>query len=331
MWNMAFESLLEGYSTSPVGATGFADDAGLLVTGISPLQMSQQMQAVVNWALSWGRRKGLAFAPPKTVAVLFTRKRKFVMPPTREMEGINIPYSETVKYLGVTLDKRLTWKAHINSKIRAAKGHLLKVNNSLGRLWGLSPKLTKWVYTGIVRPALTYGCLVWGHACEKKLYQRDISRLNRLTLLTMGSFRKSTPTAGLEVIASLMPLDVFIKQEATLAHLRVKGLLPNRGLHRRVAEESLQSLQVDLERDHIDPVRMWKHKYVVDRESFSSGKPLSSNDLQIFTDGSRINDLTGSGVYITGSDGEDEMYFHLGEKPTVFQGRVYAINRQQIG
>ena len=172
MWNLAFESLLEGFDSGPVVATGFADDAGLLVTGRSPAQLSRQMQEAVNWALSWGSLKGLTFAPSKTVAVLFTRKRKFDMPPALAMSGVNIQFSETVKYLGVTLDSKLSWKAHIDAKIRAAKGHLLKVNNSLGRLWGLSPKLTRWVYTGIVRPAFTYGCLVWGHACDKKIHQR---------------------------------------------------------------------------------------------------------------------------------------------------------------
>ena len=42
--------------------------------------------------------------------------------------------------------------------------------------------------------------------------------------MTMGHFRRSTPTAGLEVITHVMLLDLHIKCEAALAHKRHKVL-----------------------------------------------------------------------------------------------------------
>ena len=43
------------------------------------------------------------------------------------MDGQLIPYSRTVVYLGVTLDAELKWKDHIWSKIKKAKGLLMKM------------------------------------------------------------------------------------------------------------------------------------------------------------------------------------------------------------
>ena len=67
-----------------------------------------------------------------------------------------------------------------------------------------------WAYAIIIHPALTYGCLVWVKAISKEGIKKDLTRLNRLALLSFGHFRKSTLTAGLEVISYVRPLDLHI-------------------------------------------------------------------------------------------------------------------------
>ena len=38
----------------------------------------------------------------------------------------------------------------------------------MGKHWGLSPRVTHWIYTAIVRPTLTYGAVVWVSCLEKE-------------------------------------------------------------------------------------------------------------------------------------------------------------------
>jgi len=69
--------------------------------------MSQQLQTAVDSAISWGKEQGLTFSPQKTVAVHFTRKRKINDTPKIKVGDYEVPYADTVKYLGVTVDKKL--------------------------------------------------------------------------------------------------------------------------------------------------------------------------------------------------------------------------------
>ncbi len=128
---------------------GFADDACLIATEESPLLLRFLMQEAIDKALAWGRSRGLQFSGPKTVAVLFTHKRVFRKTPLLKVGNTELPYSNHVWYLGLELDSKLSWKRHVLEKVRTAKFKLMHVKRAIGKLWGPSPKITRWAYSSI--------------------------------------------------------------------------------------------------------------------------------------------------------------------------------------
>ena len=89
------------------------------------------------------------------MVVLFSKKhnsnQKFL-----KLGGKFIKHKTEVKYLGVTLDKKLSWRTHINHKINTCKAMLLNITNKYRHTHKAKPKLMKWIYTGVIRPKLTY-------------------------------------------------------------------------------------------------------------------------------------------------------------------------------
>ena len=69
-------------------------------------------------------------------------KQKFL-----KLGGKFIKHETEVKYLGVTLDKRLSWRSHINEKINTCKTMLLNITNKYRHTHKAKPKLMKWIYT----------------------------------------------------------------------------------------------------------------------------------------------------------------------------------------
>jgi hypothetical protein len=86
----------------------------------------------------------------KTVAVIFTNRRKFPTSTKLRLYGEEIEFSESVKYLEVLIDSKLSWKPYIEEKIKKAKKALFAARSTIGKIWGPSPKYAKWAYTGIV-------------------------------------------------------------------------------------------------------------------------------------------------------------------------------------
>jgi hypothetical protein len=63
---------------------------------------------------------------------------------------------DTFKYLGILLDSRLDWNPRIDLRIKRAKKYLMMLHQGIGASWGPTPSITLWLWTGIVRPFLTW-------------------------------------------------------------------------------------------------------------------------------------------------------------------------------
>ena len=100
-WLLAFDDAVRIINTKRVKGTAFADDCSGLYSGRLLGHMLRNMQLVLDDLVAWGRTCGLEFNAEKTIVVLFSRRR--VVPHFRlEMDGVEIPFSNSVRYLGVT-------------------------------------------------------------------------------------------------------------------------------------------------------------------------------------------------------------------------------------
>jgi hypothetical protein len=219
-----------------VKIVGYADDAVMMLSGPNPDLLIDQAQPYLAQALQWGKDNGLTFSSTKTVAVMFTRKK---WKPDRKltMDGSTIEFSKQVKYLGLTLTSDLSWSNHINNKIKSCKMKLMQLRAAVSICWGPRPDLMVWAFKSIVLPMLSYGALVWAHRNIPDYLVNRLTTLNRLAATGLGPMRRNTPTAGLEVILDLQPLDLVVKGDG----LKAYGRLTN-GKHLRTAWDGLGRL-----------------------------------------------------------------------------------------
>lgn len=97
----------------------FADDTAIIVKHQHVETARNILQRACDQLSSWLVRWKIHLNVDKTVCKIFTLRRKYIDPQQIEIYNSAIPWNpcrETVKYLGVELDKKLTWKAHIIKK-----------------------------------------------------------------------------------------------------------------------------------------------------------------------------------------------------------------------
>jgi len=337
-WNIPFDELLKEVNTNGVKGIGFADDLCLLVTGIDPSTLLCLAQQVTDKAIEWGRKYGLTFNATKTVVVMFTHLRNWSTSKRLQINGTDIPYSDSVKYLGIYLDSKLTFKTHINNKIGKAKRHLMAYKNAINKKYGPSPILMKRVYETVIIPAFIYGCHVWGKAKKSQATINKLDKLNRLAAVNIAPVHKSTPTKGMEIIYNLMPLDIRIECQASQIMARIRGTAKDtwsgfgtnenrKGTIKRW-DDSMRVITGGITiTDRLPTVFSWNKNYKVHPPDKRT-KAEKYSGINCYTDGSRLNDKTGCGIHIKHNTRVIyNGHFYLGTNTTVYQAEIIAIQK----
>jgi len=184
----------------------------------------------MQWALSTVEtlcnEVELSVNPDKTGLVAVTRKKKLQGFFEPQLFGVNLRLSRSVKYLGVFLDSRLTWREHLEVKVRKAQNLLWACRRACGMGRGLRLKVAHWLYVAIVRPTISFASLVWWPGCQTASTKSKLSKLQRLACLGITGAFRTTPTSAMEVLVGLPPLDLVIQGEAssTAHRLWVRGV-----------------------------------------------------------------------------------------------------------
>ena len=160
----------------------------------------------------------------------------------------------------------------------------------IGKLIGLSPLATKWIYDAIVKPIVLYGAIVWAHRIPGNF--RPLIRLQRLAMMGMGHFLPSTPTLGLQVSLGYIPLDILAHEEAAKAYLRILGRNPTRwdgiGYGSKRGHLFLSKTEWG-QMDRMSPVYIWQDRPILDEDSLLDGSPNVEEGIICYTDGSKMD------------------------------------------
>ena len=341
-WAIAYNEAVEILNSRGLTGKVYADDSCALIGGTDLAYMFHRMNQVLMQLQEWGHKCGLKFNPSKTEAVLFSRdnpgSRKFTVPKLK-MDNKIIQLSNTVKYLGVTLDRKLFWSDHIDNQINSCKQLMMKILADVRGYYGPRPKLVKWAYEGIIRPKLTYACLIWGHEVKTKAMLTKLKALDRLAVRSMATISRRAPQASIEVLTDLLPIELHIKKLGMQALVRLREILPKQAInytkgrkrhgtpHLQYWHELLEANQIFLRTSDVCSQTVWDRTYTVNTASFDGHrKHRTHSEYTVYTDGSKTNEGTGAGFIIYHH--RDVVIYNsikLNDECTVFQAELLAI------
>jgi ribonuclease HI len=339
-WVLVIDDLIGQLNQQHLYTVGYSDDTTIVLRGLDLGVLCDRMQSALQLVQHWCDTRQMSVNPGKTELMVFTRKRSLDgLQPVR-LRGVELQLKNQVKYLGVIFDSKLTWNAHVLNKCNKVKLIYWRCRGAIGRMWGITPRTAYWLYTAVVRPALTYGALVWWTSVQKSTLHAKLVQVQRLACISITSAMPTAPTAALEVMIGLLPLPIHIQQCAMQSAYRLQltncqprnGHLQSYG-HSQIWRHLTRVPElVNVPSDYRLPSCTFKRRFVTripTREQWERGEVHADDAKNYFTDGSKasghvqVNAPVGAGIY--SEDGLLEEAIPLPAYATVFQAEVYAI------
>lgn len=285
LWNIMYNDILN--VRVPNGATviGFADDIAIVVVAKS----IEEIEVVANEAISviesWLHSVGLNLAEHKTEAVLISSRKK-VESVTVNVGRHTILSKDSIKYLGVVLDRRLSFNAHIKHAGAKASRCYSALARMLPNLGG--PRSSRrHLLASVVKSVFLYGAPIWIDSLKAEQNRKICNRIQRLTAIRVIRAYRTTSGAAAMVIAGMLPLD--------LAAAESKLLYDEKRLNNQISEADRdiireQSWQTWQARWSGDDWGRWTYRLIPDVIKWSNRRHGELNfDLSQF--------LTGHGCY----------------------------------
>ena len=217
--------LIEGCRQARNNASGigFVDDNTIVVHGDSDTRNCRRLQAVHRHCESWARKHGSSFNVSK-YQLLHLAKTRVRLLASVNIDGIEVRPTNTLKLLGVHLDRTLSGKAHIKAIQNKVPVLIAALKTLSGSVWGASLARCRQVYLQSIRPAIAYGAVAWLQLDRtfsvRKGMAAKIQAIQGQCLRAAAGAYKATPTEALEAEIGVEPLDVYCGKRASIAATR---------------------------------------------------------------------------------------------------------------
>ncbi|CAK1540866.1 unnamed protein product [Leptosia nina] len=219
LWNILINKLLNTRFPPGCHLQAFADDVVLLATASDTDTLQRITNTSLDTIFQWGKSVKLEFGPEKTQLIHFSNKAQKTQ---IKINNITLKPVETIKYLGVIIDRRLTFKNHINYIIQKSQNLFNKLCNFIRPTWGIHSDNIKTIYHMVIVPTITYAAGVWGDSVNIKTYKNKILSLQRMfAIKAIRGFRTISLNAAL-ALAEFLPLDIKINEIQCIEKARVE-------------------------------------------------------------------------------------------------------------
>ena len=164
----------------------FADDSNLFFAHKNLQYLEKHLNDELCHINTWICANKLSLNTDKSNFVIFhPYQKKLNYSVNLKINNISIEEKDSIKYLGVLLDRHSNWKDHIHElckKISRGIGILLKLRHFV------SADILVKVYYSIIFPFLIYGVIIWGNTYKSSIEPLVVLQKKAIRIITFSDF-----------------------------------------------------------------------------------------------------------------------------------------------
>ena len=192
--------------TPNISASLFVDDLAIYASSPDLDSLVLSLQSNINNLSFWCNHNGFRFSNNKTVFVHFHNFNSIFPNPKLFIKNFRIPKVDHARFLGITIDSKLSYVNHIYN-IKSSCTNTLNILKILShRNWGTNRLTLLTIFRALTRSKIDFGSFIYS-AARNHYLKHLLTIENEGLRLCLGAFRTS-PISSLHVEASELPFDL---------------------------------------------------------------------------------------------------------------------------
>jgi len=151
-------------------------------------------------------RLHLSISSHKSDVMVFSLRTYATFNATLSCSNSLIPIVTKFTYLGITLDRKLSWIKHINNLVSQNVPAINFLKILASSYWGSDPFIMSIFYKSFIRSKLDYGSVFYASASHSQLSKLDRLQNKALRFIIIGAIN-STPIPALSSETGISPLE----------------------------------------------------------------------------------------------------------------------------
>jgi len=214
LWNLTYNDVFKLELPEYVNLVGYADDLALIVKGKNADALESKANEALEIVDLFMKGLHLELNPAKSEAIIISGKKK-CRNLSVHLHGKSIEIKNTVKYLGVILDKRLLFSTHLEKASQKAlqMGH--KIAQILPNTFGSSEGKRR-VLASVTESIMCYASQIWIDSLKFQRNRTILAKSQRTLSLRVCRAFRTAPTNAIFVLARTIPWDIKIDERDKL-------------------------------------------------------------------------------------------------------------------
>lgn len=198
---------------SPCHRGLFADDTTFFISSHLRREIVSGLKTTILNYTEFFRKWKISMNVAKTQLIFFTKRRTREVPNRPFKAGpMTIRWNDQVKYLGLTYDKRVTFRPHVEEKVAKVNNVVKLLYPLIARRSSLHLQLKLHIFKTIIRPSFSYGCPLLNGiaACHIKKFQTMQNGILKMIL----NLPHRTPTREVHQLANIEMVQEYFNELA---------------------------------------------------------------------------------------------------------------------
>ena len=183
----------------------YVDDTAIIATSRKASLLVSYLKSCLNDLQRWLSECRIAINVSKSTAIIACARRRFIQPRKVTLLGEPIKWVDTTRYLGLTLDKGLTWSLHNDQVRKKTVQRMGMLDPLMNRKSDFSVRNGVLLYKQLIRPLMDYACPAWRSVARSHVRRLQALQSKCLRLATGAPWYVSNRQIHEDLVVPLVP------------------------------------------------------------------------------------------------------------------------------